>query len=107
MTTKSEELKREFVNSVKYSPNFYASVTYVKEKIMKVSVFRKSNDKKAFTVHCSPMIEHKPGASVMTVQYISLEENTLASYEALSLGNLLQKAGILVNNLRELEEDWK
>ncbi|MCT3602223.1 hypothetical protein EFS28_09695 [Lactobacillus acidophilus] len=106
MTTKSEELKQEFVNSVKYSPNFYASVTYVKEKIMKVSVFR-SNDKKAFTVHCSSKIEHKPGASVRTVQYISLEENTLASYEALSLGNLLQKAGILVNNLRELEEDWK
>lgn len=102
MTTESEELKQEFISKVKSSQYFYTSVVYTRDQINQINILNGRNER-LLSIHCSPVIEHKPGASVMTVEHMELGEKApLGVGEATELGYLLEKAATLIDELRRL-----
>lgn len=105
MMTKSEELKQNFVDYVRESSNFYVSVTYSKDKITKITVFSKSDSKKAFTVHCSVSSSMVLGTTFVTNEYIKIGNKiSLSPVEGVRFSILLRKASVLIDHLRMIRE---
>lgn len=102
MTTESEELKQEFISKVKSSQYFYTSVVYTRDQVNQINILDGRNER-LLAIHCSPVIEHKPGASVMTIEHMEIGEKApLGVGEATELGYLLEKAATLIDELRRL-----
>lgn len=98
----SEELKQDFIEKVKKSPYFYTSIFYTRDKVTQINILNDKNER-LLEIHCSPVIEHKPGASVMTMEHMELGGRVLLSVsEATVLGYLLEKAATLIDELRRL-----
>lgn len=102
MTTESEELKQEFISKVKSSQYFYTSVVYTRDQINQINILNGRNER-LLSIHCSPVIEHKTGVSIMTIEHMELGEKALLGVgEATELGYLLEKATTLIDELRRL-----
>lgn len=99
---KSKMLKQEFISKVKSSQYFYTSVVYTRDQVNQINILNGRNER-LLAIHCSPVIEHKPGASVMTIEHMELGEKApLGVGEATELGYLLEKAATLIDELRRL-----
>lgn len=95
-----EKMKQDFVNEVSKSKYFFTSIAITNEQIKRITVL-KNEDQPVLTVNCMPVIEQKPGASVMTTEYMKLGEKiTLSTEEAIDFSHLLLEAAALICKLR-------
>lgn len=100
-----EEMKQEFVDEVSKSQYFFASIVITNGQIKRIVVL-KSENQPVLAVHCMPIIEQKPGASVMTPEYMELGERiSLSAEEATDFSHLLLGAAALICKLRIYRKD--
>lgn len=95
-----EEMKQDFVDEVSKSQYFFASIVITNGQIKRIIIL-KNEEEPVLTVHCMPIIEQKPGASVMTSEYMELGERvSLSAEEATDFSHLLLEATALICKLR-------
>lgn len=99
---RKEQLKQTFIDEVRDSTDFYLKVTYVKQRIKKISVFYSFgfSEQKVFTVHC--FANNEEHFETRTVKLKSKIE--LTAEETIEISHLLLDAGNLINTLNEIDK---
>lgn len=101
LSDRKEHLKQAFINEVRKSSTFYVKVTYVKEKIARISIIYKFGyDKKIFTVQCLSNDE-----DMFAIRNVRLGKKiNLNAKETIELASLLQDAGHLIDMLNKIDK---
>lgn len=101
LSDRKEHLKQAFISEARKSSTFYVKVTYVKEKIARISIIYKFGyDKKIFTVQCLSNDE-----DMFAIRNVRLGKKiNLNAKETIELASLLQDAGHLIDILNKIDK---